>query len=136
MSLQALGIEYKQVAETLAAAIRINLRSRQDLPTILNELAQRIPKEHITGPPFCIIQFVTSIKDGFDAEIGFPVSRAIESLPPESREVLYLKYRSNLSHQQMSDLLGVSPQAVHGRLKRARQAVRRHLERRRNRRTS
>ncbi|MHC4178105.1 MAG: RNA polymerase sigma factor [Planctomycetota bacterium] len=64
------------------------------------------------------------------------VRRAIKTLPPESRELLYLKYRSELSHQQVSDLLGVSLQAVHGRLKRARQAVREHLERQRNRRPS
>jgi RNA polymerase sigma-70 factor (ECF subfamily) len=64
------------------------------------------------------------------------VRRAVESLPPESREVLYLKYRGDLSHQQMSDLLGISLQAVHGRLKRAKQAVREYLERQQNRRRS
>ena len=64
------------------------------------------------------------------------VRRAIESLPPESRELLYLKYRGDLSHQQISDLLGVSLQAVHGRLKRAKRAVREHLERQWNRRPS
>jgi len=60
----------------------------------------------------------------------------IEALPPESRELLYLKYGSDLSHQQMSNLLGISLQAVHGRLKRAKQGVRERLELERNRRKS
>ncbi len=107
MSLQALGIEHKQVAETLAATIKINLKSRQDLPAILNELAQHISQEHIAGPPFCVIQFVTSIQDGLDAEIGFPVSRAIETgeiktrlLPPI--EVLSLTHTGPLQELRAS----------------------------------
>jgi effector-binding domain-containing protein len=79
MSWQDLGIEYKRVPETVAASIRINLHSRQELPAILQELAQRIPGEQMAGPPFCVIRFVTSVEDGFDAEIGFPVIGAVKA---------------------------------------------------------
>jgi len=78
MSRQELGIEHKQIAETLAATVRVTLKSRKDLPALLSDLAQRIPRESIVGAPFCIITFVTSITDGYDAEIGFPVSQPVE----------------------------------------------------------
>ena len=45
----------------------------------MNDLAQHIPRESIAGAPFCIIQFVTSIEDGYDAEIGFPVSQPVQA---------------------------------------------------------
>jgi effector-binding domain-containing protein len=77
MSLQELGIEHKQIAETLAATVRVTLKSRKELAALLNDLAQHIPRESIAGAPFCIIQFVTSIADGYDAEIGFPVSQPV-----------------------------------------------------------
>ncbi len=79
MSQQELGIEVKQIAETLAATARVTLKSRNDLPALLSDLAQHIPRESIAGAPFCIITFVTSITDGYDAEIGFPVSRPVEA---------------------------------------------------------
>jgi len=79
MSLQELGIEHKQIAETLAATVCVTLKSRQDLPAIFHDLARQIPKEHVAGAPFCIIQFVTSIQDGYDAEIGFPVSQPVQA---------------------------------------------------------
>jgi len=85
MSLQELGVEHKRIAGTLAATVRVNLKSRQDLPALLNDLAQRVPAERVAGPPFCIIQFVTSVQDGFDAEIGFPVSQAFEAGEIETR---------------------------------------------------
>lgn len=64
------------------------------------------------------------------------VRQALKILPVESRELLYLRYKNALSYQAISDLLGISPQAVHGRLRRARQTVREHLERQRDRRLS
>jgi effector-binding domain-containing protein len=76
MSWQDLGIEHKQVSQTVAAAARITIGNRRDLPAILERLGRRIPRENVDGAPFCIVRFVTSIKDGIDAEVGFPVRRA------------------------------------------------------------
>jgi len=78
MALRELGIEKKRLDEALVATVRVNLKNRGELPTLLSELSRHIPREYIVGPPFCIIQFITSIKEGFDAEVGFPVSRAVE----------------------------------------------------------
>jgi effector-binding domain-containing protein len=85
MSLQELGIEHKHITETLAATVRVTLKSRQDLPALLNNLAQHIPRESITGAPFCIIQFVTSIQDGYEAEVGFPVSQPVQAGEVQTR---------------------------------------------------
>jgi effector-binding domain-containing protein len=79
MSLQEQGIEHKQIPETLAATVRVTLKSRKDLAALLNDLARCIPRESIAGAPFCIMQFVTSIMDGDDAEIGFPVSQPVQA---------------------------------------------------------
>lgn len=98
MSLSEIAIEYKQIPETLAATMRVNLKNRADLPALFNEFTRQIPRADIAGAPFGIIQFVTSVKEGLDAEIGFPVSRRFENnaiktrvLPP--LQVLSLVHR-------------------------------------------
>ena len=64
------------------------------------------------------------------------VRQAINRLPVDARELLYLKYRNELSHRAIAELLDATPQAVHGRLQRARQFVKTYVERQRNRRRS
>lgn len=62
------------------------------------------------------------------------VREAIAQLPDESRELLYLKYDNDLSYREIADVLGISPEAVDGRLRRAKEAVRQYLELQQNRR--
>jgi len=57
--------------------------------------------------------------DGAAADVRTAVSRLGES----AREVLLLRYFSGLSHEQIAAGLGISPQAVHGRLTRARRKL-------------
>ncbi len=66
-----------------------------------------------------------------DAQVA-AVRDAIERLPAESRELLYLKYRNELSYEEIASLLATTPEAVHGRLRRAKEAVKAHLERQRD----
>ena len=54
---------------------------------------------------------------------------AMDRLPDQARELLHLRYRNELSYRQIGELLGISTQAVQGRLRRARNEVREHLER-------
>ena len=60
------------------------------------------------------------------------VRQAIEHLPVDAHELLYLKYRNELSYQAIAQLLDTTPQSVHGRLQRARKSVRAYVERQRN----
>ncbi|MHC4717022.1 MAG: RNA polymerase sigma factor [Planctomycetota bacterium] len=64
------------------------------------------------------------------------VRQAIGRLSADARELVYLRYRSELSYEAIAELLGVTPQAVHGRLQRARRAVKAYVQRRRIRRQS
>jgi RNA polymerase sigma-70 factor (ECF subfamily) len=72
-------------------------------------------------------------EEGPDVEL---VREAIRGLPVDARELLYLKYRNELSYEVIAELLDTTPQSVHGRLQRARQSVRAYVERQRNRRLS
>jgi RNA polymerase sigma-70 factor (ECF subfamily) len=63
-----------------------------------------------------------------DADVE-AVREAIAGLPPESAEVVYLRYYAEFSYERMSEMLGLSVQAVNGRLRRAKQAIREYLTR-------
>jgi effector-binding domain-containing protein len=101
MGLRKQGITYKQYDEGLVASIRTTISSRQDIHPIIEKIQTTIPDDMIKGPPFCIFQFVTSVKDGHDVEIGFPVTDAFKAqdlvtrkLPPY--EVLSLTHTASL----------------------------------------
>jgi RNA polymerase sigma-70 factor, ECF subfamily len=64
------------------------------------------------------------------------MKQALDSMPVESRELLYLRYRNELSYEAIAALLDISPQAVNGRLRRAKQDVRERLEQQKDRRPS
>jgi RNA polymerase sigma-70 factor (ECF subfamily) len=51
------------------------------------------------------------------------VRKAIEKLSTNQREVVYLKYFSELSYQQIADATNTTPVSVHGRLQRARRSL-------------
>mgnify|MGYP002654895961 CR=1 FL=1 len=55
------------------------------------------------------------------------VRDAMEKLPLSARELLTLHYFSGLSHKEIALVLGISSQAVHGRLQRARKMLIVHL---------
>jgi len=57
------------------------------------------------------------------------VRQSVGRLPQPAKEVILLHYFSGLSHQQIAETLGISPQAVHGRLLRARPKLAEDLRR-------
>ncbi len=62
-------------------------------------------------------------------DVGAPVRHAVSRLSSAHREVVYLRYYSCLSHDQIAGALGITTQAVHGRLQRARRELSRELSR-------
>jgi RNA polymerase sigma-70 factor (ECF subfamily) len=58
------------------------------------------------------------------------VREIILQLEPDMRDVIYLKYYGRMDYSQIARMLGVSEETVNGRLRRARDAVRRQLQRR------
>ena len=57
------------------------------------------------------------------------VRQSVRRLPERAREVVLLHYFSGLSHEEIAAALGTSPQAVHGRLLRARRKMAEDLRR-------
>jgi RNA polymerase sigma-70 factor (ECF subfamily) len=57
------------------------------------------------------------------------VRRAVWKLRATEREPIVLRYYNGLSYEGISAVLGISPQAVHGRLTRARKRIAGHLKR-------
>lgn len=95
-------VVHKHLDPTLAATMRIHLKRRDELPALLSELCQRLPPDAVAGPPFCTIQFISNVTEGYEADVGFPVNRPVEvegvtvgTLPP--LDVLALVHRGPLA---------------------------------------
>jgi RNA polymerase sigma-70 factor (ECF subfamily) len=58
------------------------------------------------------------------------VREIILRLEPRMRDIIYLRYYSQMDYGRIARMLGVSEETVNGRLRRARDAVRRQLQRR------
>ncbi|MGD8814242.1 MAG: GyrI-like domain-containing protein [Anaerolineales bacterium] len=85
MTSQKPEFRYKKIKPVMAATKHIVIKSRSELPLVLNEFKRHVPEASIAGPGICIIQFVTSVQDGLDVEIGYPVTRDFESDEIETR---------------------------------------------------
>jgi effector-binding domain-containing protein len=99
-----LEIEHKGLKDSLVATARFNLRNRDELHTALSEIKQHVSEENIAGPAFCIFQFVTSVKEGFDAEVGFPVTQAVEEGVVKTRILPGMEVLSFIHRGPVEDL--------------------------------
>jgi effector-binding domain-containing protein len=66
-------IEHKHTNEILVAMRRLVVKQRDDLQLALQELSKQIPQGNICGPAFALFWYVTSVKEGFEVEVGFPI---------------------------------------------------------------
>jgi RNA polymerase sigma-70 factor (ECF subfamily) len=57
------------------------------------------------------------------------VKQALNKLPAEAKEVIFLRFYDGLSYEQISAVLGISEQAINGRLRRAKRKLAEHLRR-------
>ncbi len=57
------------------------------------------------------------------------VKEALSRLPMSAREVIFLRFYDGLSYEQMSVVLGISHQAINGRLRRAKKKLASYLRR-------
>lgn len=63
-------------------------------------------------------------------ETGEAVRSALSGLPSDAREVVFLRFYDGLSYDQISAVLGISEQAINGRLRRAKKKLAELLRRR------
>ncbi len=57
------------------------------------------------------------------------VREALNHLPAEAKEVIYLRFYDGLSYDRISAVLGISEQAINGRLRRAKKRLAQYLRR-------
>jgi len=58
---------------------------------------------------------------------GEAVKEALSKLSASAREVIFLRYYDGMSYEQMSAVLGISEQAINGRLRRAKRKLANYL---------
>ncbi len=57
------------------------------------------------------------------------IKQAIDNLKDSERELITLRYYDNLPYERIASVLGISTQAVHGRLTRAKRKIAKYLKR-------
>jgi RNA polymerase sigma-70 factor (ECF subfamily) len=57
------------------------------------------------------------------------VRNAVGHLAPEAREVIYLRFYDGLTYERISKVLGISEEAINGRLRRAKVKIAEYLKR-------
>ncbi len=58
-----------------------------------------------------------------DGDEKAALTRAVRALPESLRQVVLLRYYNAMTYEQMSSVLGLSSQAINGRLRRARKRI-------------
>ena len=95
-----MSIVYKEYAPTLAATVRLVVQDRAEIQAQLEKLGQEIPADKTAGAPFCIFHFITSVQEGHDVTLGWPVTQVTETahLQTQSipeRQVLSILHRGS-----------------------------------------
>jgi effector-binding domain-containing protein len=113
MSIEDLGIQRKIFGGQLIASIRENLKSREEIYKTIKHLREKIGEDNIQGPPFCIITFINSYSEGYDAEVGFAVKDAVNEGRITSR--FYPEYEVlSLTNDNPADSMGETYQKLFG----------------------
>jgi RNA polymerase sigma-70 factor (ECF subfamily) len=85
-----------------------------------NEARDMVRRENVTQ--LNDEQSRTATKSQKD-DSGDAVRQALKKLSAPARELVYLKYYDGLSYEQISKVLGISEQAINGRLRRAKRKM-------------
>lgn len=114
---------FATVCRTLPT-LRDGNRFPEWLGTICRRTASRMTRSHTNGKPIDREPVSSEISADADA---MRMRQAVERLPLPAREVINLHYFGGLSYEEIARGLGISSQAVHGRLQRARKTLARLL---------
>ena len=83
----------------------------------------RFKSKHSNSKKLSEITIESNHNDSYEV-----VKNALSKLSAASREVIYLRYYDGLSYDQISEVLGISEQAINGRLRRAKKKLARILK--------
>ena len=95
------------------------------LATICRNAAKRMTRSAQTVAPQQALP--AGRQQGVDDDVTAAVRAALEQLSAEAREVVFLRYYDGLSYRQISAVLGISEQAINGRLRRAKKKLAEYL---------
>jgi len=79
---------------------------------------------NVTTRPLESLQAATESDTDVEA-----VRAAVNRLPRRQKEIIFLRYYDEMSYEKISAVLGISPQAVNGRLRRAKTKIALYLRR-------
>jgi RNA polymerase sigma-70 factor (ECF subfamily) len=88
-----------------------------------NDIARK-EKSHLDVEKLSEIMIESNNNDSCEV-----VKKALGKLSSSSREVIYLRYYDGLSYDRISEVLGISEQAINGRLRRAKKKLTQILKR-------
>ena len=120
--------------DTLAKACRKlgQLRNRDKFALWLAAICRNVAKNIAhRRDKTCTIEDLSSITaDSQRQDQGTEaVKEAIDKLSAAARELIYLRYYDGMSYEQISKVLGLSQQAINGRLRRAKKKIADYLQR-------
>lgn len=125
-----LAEDVAQEAFATAASRLANLRERKRFPqwlsTICRRTASRLNRRH---PPLIALQIDPPDEEPSVSSRAEAIKSAMMKLDDATRELLALRYFSDLSHAQIAATLETTPASVHGRLQRARRKLTQAMER-------
>ncbi|NOR65771.1 MAG: sigma-70 family RNA polymerase sigma factor [Woeseiaceae bacterium] len=94
---------------------------------IASDMAKARTRDKLVSIQDCEPLSKNEDKKACDVEI---VRSIVAELPVKMKEVIFLRYYNQMSYQEITDVLGISQEAVNGRLRRAKKIVARELRRR------
>jgi RNA polymerase sigma-70 factor (ECF subfamily) len=96
----------------------------------LNLLRRRHPQESLDqdNAPALAAAGATPLEALEEQDLSRRLEELLEALPENQRRALVLKRFAGLTYQEIADEMGLSPQAVDGLLKRARQFLKKALQ--------
>lgn len=119
--------------ETFAIACRDlpRLRSKEKFASWLAGICRNVARQiqRARKQPVALNEQVSGESDDVTkADRGETVRRAVRTLRVGEREPIVLRYYDNMPYEQIGAILGISVQAVHGRLTRAKRKIAKHLK--------
>ena len=96
----------------------------------LNRLRERVPQDSLDDEnraPVLPSLEATPLEALEESHLAHRLEGLLESLPENQRRALVLKRFGDLSYQEIAEIMGTSPGAVDGLIKRARQYLRKAL---------
>ncbi|HVH39136.1 MAG TPA: sigma-70 family RNA polymerase sigma factor [Gemmatimonadaceae bacterium] len=96
---------------------------------LLNEFRRHVPVGIDEMPDAAMLRTVDDASVAESEELAALVSRALERMPSEEARLLEAFHYERRRMSQLAETYGVSERAIEGRLRRARERLRRELER-------